>query len=131
MTETIEKRPRVQFFPTGESKTEQAHQQKQNINTIMRKYQKTGMLPSCVHPGQYGDFTSVGEYHECSQRVLDAQEEFNSLPANVRKRFANSPAKLLEFLANSENLDEAIELGIIPKPEVEPPVEPPAEPPAE
>jgi hypothetical protein len=39
------------------------------------------------------------------------------LPAELRARFENDPAKLIEFIDNSENLDEAINLGLVNKPE--------------
>ena len=38
-----------------------------------------------------------------------------ALPAQIRSRFENDPAKLIDFLDNSENLDEAIKLGLVSK----------------
>ena len=48
-------------------------------------------------------------------RVIAAQDEFEALPAQIRARFDNDPAKLIEFLENSENRPEAEELGLVEK----------------
>lgn len=101
------------------SMTEKSHKKACNINTIMSKAYKTGMVPSNTHPGMYGDFTNAEDYHTSVNRVMDAQDEFMSLPSNIRRRFSNDPAKLLDFIAEEGNRDEAIQLGLIPKP-VEP-----------
>jgi len=39
------------------------------------------------------------------------------LPADLRARFDNDPAQLIQFLENSDNKDEAIKLGLVNKPE--------------
>ena len=51
--------------------------------------------------------------------VIEAGEMFDALPSRIRKRFNNSPAQLLEFLADTANVSEAISLGLISAP-VEP-----------
>jgi phage internal scaffolding protein len=51
-------------------------------------------------------------------QVIAAEDEFMRLPADLRARFENDPAQLIEFLENLENKDEAIKLGL-----VNPPVE--------
>jgi len=44
-----------------------------------------------------------------------------ALPAQLRVRFDHDPVKLLEFLENDQNRDEAIQLGLIDgQPVVEP-----------
>lgn len=110
-------RIRVQTQITGESMTEQDHRQRTNINSIMTKYNMTGVLPSNKHPGMYGDFTGAVDYHTAMNKCIDAREEFASLPSTVRKRFHNDVGELLEFLSDDENKKEAMELGLIPKPE--------------
>lgn len=117
--EEIRARERSPLICTGESRTEQSHKSKVNINTIMRRYQKTRLLPNRGNQGFYGDFSNVEDYHSCANALLAAEDAFMSLPATLRKQFANSPEKLLEFLADENNRDQAIELGLIPKPEPE------------
>jgi phage internal scaffolding protein len=48
-------------------------------------------------------------------RVIAVQDEFEALPAQIRARFDNDPAQLIEFLENSDNRPEAEELGLVDK----------------
>lgn len=118
-------RRRVQTHPVGESRTEQHHKGMVDINRMVQRYQKTGLLPQRGTPGFYGDFTQVSDYQSCLHAVHSAQDAFMALPAQVRKEFDNDPAKLLVFLDNPANADKAMELGIIPRPE---PVQPEPDP---
>lgn len=93
-----------------------------DINTIMKKYQTTGLV-SHVNSivGSYGDYTNVADYQLHLNQVLAANEAFMELPAAIRKRFDNDPAHLLSFLQDEKNRDEAIRLGLIDPPAPEPP----------
>ena len=92
-----------------------------DINNILRQFNITGLLPEATLSPQYGDFTGIGDYHSALNQVIAAEDEFMSLPATLRARFANDPAQLIEFLNNPENYNEAIELGLVEKkPEVMP-----------
>ena len=53
------------------------------------------------------------DYADAQQLVIDANNAFANLPSRLRDRFANDPAKLLDFLSRKENLDEAISLGLV------------------
>ena len=86
-----------------------------DINTILEKFNITGLLPEQPLSPRYGDFTGIGDYHTAMNRVLAAQDEFEALPAQIRARFGNDPAQLIEFLENSENRPEAEELGLVEK----------------
>jgi phage internal scaffolding protein len=87
-----------------------------DINTILQKFNITGLLPESPLSPRYGDFTGIGDYHTALNRVIEAQEGFEALPAQIRARFNNNPAELIEFLDNEENMAEAIDLGIVEKP---------------
>lgn len=111
----------------GESPTEQHHREAANINTIVNKYNRTGLLP--VADGAFfGDVSNVNSYSDCLDCLRDSQEYFASLPATVRKRFSNDPEELCDFLLDSSNREEAIKLGLLRSEAiVEPPVvSPPA-----
>ena len=86
-----------------------------DINTILQKFNITGLLPEQTLSPLYGDFSGIGDYHTALNRVIAAQEEFDALPAQIRARFDNDPANLIEFLENSENRPEAEELGLVEK----------------
>jgi len=88
-----------------------------DINTIVRNFGLTGELPGQPISPQYGDFTGVLDYHSAVNAVLAAQDEFMELPAQMRARFNNDPALLIDFLEKEENREEAIKLGLVdPKP---------------
>ena len=86
-----------------------------DINTILQKFNITGILPEAPLSPRYGDFTGIGDYHTALNRVIAAQEEFEALPAQIRARFDNDPAQLIEFLQNDKNRLEAEELGLVEK----------------
>lgn len=99
----------------GESRTKQSFKDVSNINAIMSKYDKTGIVEHFSrYQGSYGDFGTESDYHTCLNTVNEAHEMFMSLPASLRKRFDNDAASFLEFVGNSNNRDEAVELGLLP-----------------
>jgi phage internal scaffolding protein len=84
-----------------------------DINHIVRQFGLTGDLPGKPISPQYGDFTGVLDYHSAVNAVLAAQDQFMELPAQMRSRFDNDPAKLIDFLGSVENREEAIKLGLV------------------
>jgi phage internal scaffolding protein len=86
-----------------------------DINTILQKFNITGILPEAPLSPRYGDFSGIGDYHTALNRVIAAQEEFEALPAQIRARFDNDPAKLIEFLDDEANRPEAENLGLVEK----------------
>jgi len=86
-----------------------------DINNILRQFNVTGLLPEQPLSPRYGDFTGIGDYHTALNRVIAAQDEFEALPAQIRARFDNDPANLIEFLENEKNRPEAEELGLVEK----------------
>lgn len=127
--------PVVHFDPDNEpSLTKQSFVDECDINNIIAQFAKTGVLPGNTRdPGSalYGDFTSVLDYQTSMNLVINAHDAFLALPAAIRDRFHNDPEKLLAFLNDEKNRDEAVRLGLIdapPAPEPDPvaPVAPPA-----
>lgn len=110
--------------PPDSSETSQEFKDECDINIIMKRYAKTGRLPTLGGPGVYGDFSEVGDYLEAYNFVAHAQEVFSDLPANLRERFRHDPGQLLAFVNDANNRDEAIKLGLIA------PTTAPASPPA-
>lgn len=100
----------------AETLTQQQFRDECDINTIMDRYISTGEVPQFVG-AFYDDFTSMASYHEAQNILLDAQDEFLQLPAHIRERFHNDPGKLLDFIHNPENTEEAIRIGLFNKPE--------------
>lgn len=86
-----------------------------DINNILRQFNITGLLPEAPLSPRYGDFTGISDYHTALNRVIAAQDEFEALPADIRARFENDPAQLIDFLDNPENRPEAEQLGLVQK----------------
>ena len=97
------------------SLAQQHYKEECDINTILQKFNISGLLPEQPLSPRYGDFTGIGDYHTAMNRVIAAQDEFEALPAQIRARFNNDPAQLIEFLENSDNRPEAEELGLVEK----------------
>ena len=97
------------------SLAQQHYKEECDINTILEKFNITGLLPESPLSPRYGDFSGISDYHTAMNRVIAAQDEFEALPAQIRARFGNDPAQLIEFLENSENRPEAEELGLVEK----------------
>nr|QJB20111.1 MAG: internal scaffolding protein [Microvirus sp.] len=117
MPKVIEKRPngttRVYTIFTKPSRTQKQFKDEVNINKIMSKYKKTGIVNHLNHKqGQYQDLLQAGSYQESLDHVMKAQQLFNELPSELRSRLQNDPQKLIEFLADPKNDDEAIRLGL-------------------
>jgi phage internal scaffolding protein len=110
-------RPRVPGVRFSKpSMTQQHLESETNINQIMERYNQTGLLPVVSGDPLYGDFSDVGDYKSAQETLIKADKAFMALPSKVRDRFDNDPVKLLAFLDNPENLDEAIELGLVERP---------------
>lgn len=106
-------RERVISEISSKSRTEQAHKNQVNINTIMQKAMRGQYVPTNSKAPYYGDFTSATDFSEAQNSILAAQAAFMGLPPAIRQRFKNNPARLLEFLDNPDNRAEAENLGII------------------
>lgn len=104
----------ISYF--GESMTQQQFAEEADINTIVRRFGLTGELPDDFRPPAYGDFTDVMDYQTSLNAVRAADAAFMQMPADLRARFDNDPQKLIEFLGNDNNRDEAVKLGLVQKP---------------
>ncbi|AXL14645.1 internal scaffolding protein [Microviridae sp.] len=107
-------RKRKQIKIEGESLTHQSMKDECDINNIMKKWEKTGILEHKNNfQGQYGDFTQVpSDYHESMNQVLAANEMFETLPAKIRKQFGNDPGQFLDFATDPENNQKMIDMGL-------------------
>lgn len=103
-----------------ESLAVQSMRDETNINTIVRNFGLTGQLPENVRVPVSGDFVDVVDYQTSLNAVIAADREFMALPSALRKRFNHDPQMLMEFVADANNRDEAIKLGLIPKPAIPP-----------
>lgn len=109
-------RDRVSFRPIGETMAKQSHKAECDINTILAKYIKTGVLSHVRAGGTYEDMPGPMEFQDAMNLVIEAERMFLEMPAKLRSRFQNDPKELLQFCSDPANKDEAIALGLIPAP---------------
>lgn len=98
----------------GPGRTKQSFRERVNINSIISRYRKTGMLDQVAqNNGVFMDVSKYGDLHAAMQQIEEAKQAFLALPSDVRTRFGNDPAELVSFLQNDNNRAEAVELGLI------------------
>jgi len=95
------------------SLTQQHFADECDINNILERFNVTGLLPQNPLSPRYGDFSGIDDYHSALNAVMAAEDEFDTLPAQIRARFDNEPAKLIDFLSDENNRDEAVKLGLV------------------
>lgn len=115
--------PTVDTEFEGPSKTEQSHENEVDINQIVARAKRTGVMPGNAMAARYGDFTNAEDFMQIQNRIITAEKQFEALPVAVRERFGNDISKLIDFIANERNREEAEKLGIVEKKK---PVTPPA-----
>jgi len=122
--------PRVRIKFPEEGLTKQSMAAECDINNIVAKYQKTGAIAHySKHEASYG-FADSLTLHEALNVVKKADSMFLDLPSSIRTRFEGDPGLFLDFVQDSENSEEMVELGLAtPKAVAEAPRAP--EPPAE
>lgn len=107
--------PRLGSVCAG-GKTRQSFRQECDINAIVDKARRTGLV-SHVNSKQptYRDVSDIPDYATALKVVDRARETFLALPSKIRERFANDPSKMLDFMADKNNFDEAVKLGLFVK----------------
>lgn len=94
-------------------RTKQSFTAECDINNIMARYQKTGILDFVnQHEPQYGDATGA-DFAAAMQVVAEGQSMFNDLPSELRAQFDNDPAEFLEFVSNPANKKEMAQMGLL------------------
>lgn len=117
-------RRRVRFFTEGPSRTKQSMKAECDINGIMKRYEKTGVVTHLAQrQGYFADVSEVPDFDLALETVRKAEDMFMSLPAKIRKEFGNDAAAYVQFCSDPANHDRMVDLGIADKPEVVKPVE--------
>lgn len=102
----------------GKGRTKQSMKDECDINGIISRYAKTGLLtPVNEKPAMFVDVSEVGDYRSAMDNVRAVQSIFMQLPAGTRANFDNDPAIFLDYAANPGNEEEMIEMGLLPRPE--------------
>lgn len=96
------------------SMTRQSEAEECDINRIMARYEKTGVLPLETREAVFMDVSELGTYQDVLANIQKAEAGFLQLPPKVRERFGNDVASFLDFcqVANPAELEE---LGLVEK----------------
>lgn len=95
----------------GESLTQQQYAEQVDVNTLVRRFGVSGVLPVARDAPKFGDFP-IMDLHVAMNVVTSTREAFDRLPATVRSRFQNDPRVLWEWMQDPENDAEAVRLGL-------------------
>lgn len=112
-------RRRVGTEVKDKSLTHQSARDEVDIKRILAR----GIMPPDPEQLTFADVSEGMDFRTMMDTVASVHNSFSMLPSETRSRFHNDPAKLLDFVADPENEDEAIKLGLLPKPEIPQPVE--------
>lgn len=99
------------------SMTKQSFTAECDVNNILAKYRKTGLIHHLAkHLGSYEDVSTAPDYQTALNVIIESEESFNLLPAEIRRQFSNDPAQFLDFVHDPKNKDKMIEMGLMKKP---------------
>lgn len=112
--------PGVDCQAANDGKTRQEFADECDINVLMKRYEKTGILPwdDKAPAPQFLDVTDVPSFQDALHIVMEAETAFMSLPAVVRKEFDNDPVKFVEYASeksedgSSKNIERLREWGL-------------------
>ena len=115
--------------PLRYGKTDQSFKTTCDILNIILRYDNSGLITHVNSAiAEYGDYTEVNEYQEAMNLVSHANESFEEIPSDIRKRFGNDAGLFFEFATNPANADELVKLGLANPPAPVPVSEPPEAP---
>ena len=106
------------FTCEGESLTQQQFVEECDVNNILAKYKRTGLISHLArHSGNFGDFSSVDDYQTSLGKIMQAQQSFEMLPSELRSKFGNDPGRLIEFMSDEKNTEDCYKFGLKIRPE--------------
>ena len=107
----------------GPSLTRQEFAEEADINNLMARYERTGVIShQSPKTPRYVDWSEMPDLHSALQILADAETAFMSLPAKVRAEFENDVSQFVKYAEDPENLEQMRSWGLAK------PAEPPPEP---
>lgn len=98
------------------SLTQQEFKDEVNINKIMTKYKKTGIVTHIMQNlPMFDDVSEMMTLQDALNLKISADANFKNLPSKLRARFGNDVTQLIAFLDDNSNYEEAAKLGLIDK----------------
>jgi len=95
-----------------DEKTRQEFKADCDINKVIRRFVRDGFMGLTQQaPPQFADVSQLGDYRSMLEQVRAAEAYFARLPAKVRARFGNDPARYIDE-ARGLSREELRELGM-------------------
>lgn len=112
----MKKRKKVVLDFTGKkSIVDQSAKQECDLNYLLRGLNKS-RIPVVPVVNEIRSLVGM-DYQDMLFSIQRAHDSFLQLPSKVRARFGHRPEELINFVSDSKNYDEALELGLI-KPDI-------------
>lgn len=104
---------RIQTMYTKPSKTDQSQKKECDVNSIMRKFRKTGQITHLSQrQGVYADVSQIPDLMGAMEQISFVQSAFDALPSELRFKLQNKPENLVDYLNDPKNDEEAIKYGL-------------------
>lgn len=106
------------IFADDEGMTQQHFKDECDINSIVNRYVKTGVLEhqAAIEP-HYADLSEIPtDLQSAYEAVYRAEAAFMDLPSDIRKSLNNDPSRLSQWLSDPSNRETAIKAGLIVAP---------------
>lgn len=104
---------RVSIDSFADSCTKQCFKDECNINLIMKRWEKSGVINHLNNnQPSYSDVSEFVDYQTSLNIIMRAQSAFMALPASIRARFSNDPQEFVNFCTNPANATELQSLGL-------------------
>lgn len=109
---------KVRRWDPAQLRTKQEMKDECDINQILRRFQKTGMVNHLASGvPQFGDVSGVTDFRSAVERVEVARGFFDRLPSPIRKEFDNDPVAFVDAFSDAAQRPRLEELGLIAKQE--------------
>ncbi len=105
------------------TKTKQSFKDSADINKMIKQFERTG-VPAPGAEAKFADVSSVPDFQDAHQAVINGRALFLELPADIRFRFRDDIASFVEFVSNPANAEELVEMFGEKKAELDDVVEP-------
>lgn len=98
------------------SLTKQEFAEECSMQNILDRANRGGTYMVNSASPMFGDFLGLPDYQGSLDFIIRSREMFDQLDYRIKERFANDPGKLLAFLEDGSNRDEAVKLGLLNPP---------------
>jgi len=93
-------------------RTLQSHAEDADINVLVRRFGVTGTVNISKRVPSYADYPEDFNFRDSLETIMQGEEAFAQVPAEIRARFHHNAAAFVEFCSKEENLPELRRLGL-------------------